>query len=157
MPNASRQAPMTDGLAAPGGTLASQFLNSKAPIASAIQLAEPRKKLRQFGPVDPVGLRRTSRSQSATPASTRKTKNGLNAALKLSTPRLTAIPIRAPTRTVKAFTAPQTFHRAMSRVQTSPTPSTARQQTTAETPGPLSDRSRVQRRLPPGDPFPSAM
>src|SRR5207245_11637474 len=100
MPNASRQAPMTDGLAAPGGTLASQFLNSKAPIDSAIQLDEPRKKLRQFGPVDPVGLRRTSRSQSATTASTRKTKNGINADLKLSKTRLTTISIRDPTTTV---------------------------------------------------------
>src|SRR5207302_1512336 len=83
----------------------SHFLNSTAPMASAIQLAEPTRKLRQFGPLDPVGLERTSRSQSVTPASTRKAKNGLNAAWKLKTTALTAIPMRAPTITVKAFTA----------------------------------------------------
>src|SRR4030088_1147807 len=105
MPNAIKQAPITDGLAAPGGTLSSQFLKSTAPIASATQLAAPRKKLRQFGPLDPLGLRRTSRSQSVTPASTRKPKNGLSAVWKLRTTALTAIPIRAPTITVKVFTA----------------------------------------------------
>jgi len=91
---------MTDGLAAPGGTLSSQLLNSTAPTASPTQHAAPRKKLRQFGPLDPVGLRRTSRSQSATPARTRKAKNGLSAAWKLRTTALTAIPRRAPTITV---------------------------------------------------------
>src|SRR2546425_2232261 len=99
------QAAITDGLAAPGGTLSSHFLNSTAPMASAIQLAEPMRKLRQFGPLDPVGLRRTSRSQSVTPASTRKAKKGLKATWKLKTTALTAIPMRAPTITVKAFTA----------------------------------------------------
>src|SRR6202011_4455028 len=63
------------------------------------------KKVRQFGPEVPGGLRRTSFSQNPTPTRTRKPKYGLNPSWKLRTTALTAIPMRAPMTRGKAFTA----------------------------------------------------